>query len=311
MGDTVHLRLAMVGLLLLARAPAARADLPIVVPPEDRDSHALVTLRPWRASLWLTHAGHPHDAATLGTLQVGAGPQLFRLPVRGGSLGWLARWSFRARFQWARTDQDRDWYVGPLTFAMQRPWTFNLGGIVTLAHLQGGVESTLSTPWLHTGDRDLPLAVRAAHVADSELVESGWSLRPLTGHVRADLLACRSIHLEVGGGPELFRSTAELDRATAIGARWHAAAGFSLACVHRRREWLNDVTVALQWRGRMIAVRGDEGGGYADDVTIGLDLDLGDWAFAGFIGPHGDELGTETWKAGVRLQLRSKRTKLP
>jgi hypothetical protein len=304
---SVAIRMLPPALLVAALAANARADLPIVVPPEDTDSQALATLRPWRISLWTTRiVGAPDTQHTMFTVQAGSGPHLGKLPVRGGSFGWLARWSLRTRLTLMRSDGN-EWLAGPLTLAGQRFWSFNLAGAIPLVVLQSGIESAISTPWLRLGDASLPPGVRATHAADSELVETGWSARPLGVHLRADLLACRSIHAEVGVAAELFKSTAELQRATAVAARWHAATGFSLACVHRRNRLINDVTVSVQWRARMIAWRGDEGSGYADGWTFGIDLDRGSWALALFAAPPIEAFGVNVWKAGIRLQLRSAR----
>jgi hypothetical protein len=265
-----------------------------VVPPDDTRTHAVVSRRSVALSLWATRLGGDTSASWL---QLGLGPSRWKLPFRGASMGELDRWSGRARIGLVVPD-GRGTSFAPLTLGAQRISVYDTLSAAPLIHLQTGIELAISTPWLSDRRLDPGETGAAVHSADTELVDNGWSLRPLSWHVRADALACRSIYVEVGVGPELFRSTAHPERGADYGLRWHTGGGVSLACPALTRRFLDDLTVVVQYSARALLYNRDDGAAYADRLLFALQLQRGRWALAALTSVDARILG-------IRIQVEA------
>lgn len=259
-------------------APATADDVmsvsepPVVVPADDTHTHARVSRTKVRLGItlaWLGRYGAARSAPVLTWFDVGFGPILDEIPLREASLGSLAHWSWRLRFGVA-AGRDEDAQLAPITVAARRYRVLDLFDRAPLLHAQHGVEIAIATPWIADPDAVPTAALAALYGPDGELADNGWSLRPADWHARADLLICRSWHGEIGAGPELFRSTADDDRALDVGVRWHFSLGVGLACARRRDRFVNDVTVAVQYRARAVLYNRTDGGSYRDTVALSL-----------------------------------------
>lgn len=303
----MSLRLAALGLSLIALHRGARADVPVVLAPEDTETDAPAGESIVRLSAWRSHTFDRTPArANLGFLgfQVGwsmAGVKAKALGrFRGVGPGEIDHWAVRLRGGIALPSERAAW-VAPLTVALRRFTPIDVLANAPLLHAQAGVEVAVSAPSLDGPDHPGPV-VRDAFGSESELVERGWSVRPFSPHLRVDVLACRSLLVEVGLEPELFRSIAEPDRALAYGLRWHAVAGASLACNHLRREGLNDVTVAVEYRARAVLHRGDEDPGYEGLWTVGVAYHPGPYTIGAFTRLGGFTSDAATATIGINLR---------
>jgi hypothetical protein len=267
-----------IGAAMLGAAGPAIADPALVMPADDTRTHAIASRR-WFAA-WASWARLRKDDTNATWFQVGLGPSRWKLPFRGARVGEKERWTLRGRFGFI-TDGDADTTWGPLTLAAQRITVHEILAVPPMIHVQSGIEIAVSTPWL--SDRRLdPAALGAtAYSADTELAGNGWSLRPATVHARFDVLVCRSLHAEVGAGPEVFRSTLDPARGIDIGVRWRFSVGFSLACPARPTP-LADITVSLQYNARALLYNRAADPTYDDALQFALQWQLDAVAIAAF-----------------------------
>lgn len=191
------------------------------------------------------------DIADAYSLQIAAGPKRFSHGVDymlGDVLGWLDKYSWRAR--WTHVQMhDGPAREGPLVIAAQRffqPETLN---IETLIHLHVGLEATIATPWLDDRRVMPPAAFRKLYAVETELSHNGYSIQPLGGYLRADLLLCRNLFAELGISPEAFIPT-EHEATNEYGVRWHAAVGFNLACSSDPDSGWRPLAISFEVKGR-------------------------------------------------------------
>jgi hypothetical protein len=161
------------------------------------------------------------------------------------------------------------WTGGPLTLAIQRYAPIGPVAMAPLAHAHTGIELAVSTPWLADRLAVPPRPVQVVDAVDTELAGNGWSLRPLSGYLRVDFLACRTVYFETGGAPELFVPTAG---PTEYDARYHVAFGWSFGCAHRVTVWRPKLVV--EYRGRIRLHAADEPVAYHDSIGVGAQLDV-------------------------------------
>jgi hypothetical protein len=278
-------------LTLVMTAPAA-GEPAIVVPADDTRTHAVASRRLLSSAIW--YANLPEDANALW-YQLGVGPVSWKLPFRGSSMGELDRWTLRARFG-VVANRDDKLHWAPLTFAAQRISVHDTLSVLPLIHVQTGIEVAFSTPWVSGKTLDPRMLGADVYSADTELARNGWSIRPAEWHVRADALMCRSIHVEAGLGPELFRSTEEPDRGLDFGLRWRASLGMSLACPARTSWFITHVTASVQYRARALLYNRDAPSAYDDRLAFALQYQYGPLSVAGFITPD-----AKLW--GVRVEV--------
>jgi len=162
------------------------------------------------------------------------------------------------------------WEQGPLTVGVQRYFRIDHVSFLPLAYAHFGVETVVSTPWLSGRHVTPPTAVHIVDAVDTELAQNGWSLRPVSGYVRADFLACRSFFGEAGVAPELFIPTSG---ANEYDARIHAAIGWSFGC--ESRVVRSPPKFSLEYRVRLRMYAGDSGVAYHDSLGFGLQFDGG------------------------------------
>jgi hypothetical protein len=163
-----------------------------------------------------------------------------------------------------------DWLMGPLTVGLQRYFAVDAVVLTTAADAHIGIEAAFSTPWL-SGRHTLPPApVRIGHGVDTELTQSGWSLRPVSAYFRGDFLACRSFFLDVGAAPEWFAPTTG---ANEFDLRFHVATGWSFGCTAKADGYYPKFTA--EYRGRTRLHADDAPVGYWDSVGAGLQFDMG------------------------------------
>lgn len=285
-------RIALIALLALTIALASsqrvgHAGPPVVVPADDTRTHAIASRRSLAVSAW--YARLPDSNASW--LQVGAGPSRWKLPFRGASMGELDRWTLRGRFGFLVPD-DGDAAWAPLTLAAQRFSVYDTLSTLPLIHLQSGLELAISTPWLSGRDLDPGSLGASVYTADTELARNGWSVRPASWHARADLLLCRSMHLEAGAGPEVFRSTraADRERGVDLGLRWRFSVGLSFACPDRSTP-LADVTASMQYSARALLYNREAASTYDDRMQFALQYQPSRVAVAVFTTPDARLLG--------------------
>ena len=184
---------------------------------------------------------------------------------------------------------------GPLTFAVQHYFPLDHLSFAPLAAVHFGLESAVATPWISGRFLTPPIAVRVLDGVDSELEQSGWSLRPVAGYLRADFLACRSIYVELGGAPEVFipgTGPTEYD------ARFHVATGWSFTCPHRMVPYRPKVS--LEYRGRVGLPTSEQAISYRGSLGGALQVDVDSYAvqlFASFDPGHADYQ-----MVGIRIQ---------
>ncbi|HEX3476943.1 MAG TPA: hypothetical protein VHT91_18090 [Kofleriaceae bacterium] len=190
------------------------------------------------------------------------------------------------------------WDQGPLTVGMQRYFPIDHVAFLPLAYAHFGVETVVSTPWLSGRHVIPPTAVRIVDAVDTELAQNGWSLRPVSGYVRADFLACRSFFGELGAAPELFVPASGPDE---YDARFHVAFGWSFGCVDRivpRRPKLS-----VEYRGRVRLHADDLPIRYRDSLGVGLQVDFGPLVVQILASTDLVEQPLSYGMLGVRLQL--------
>lgn len=245
----------MASLAIVPRAKAEPAIPPVepVVAVDDTRTHAPVLFEGYQLGATYRYLFHGANS-DLVTAQVGIGPAAFDEIHTQAVLGWMRNYSFRVRATATDVFEQRRW--GPLTLAITRYLPVEPLAIAPLLYLHLGIETAVSTPWA-SGRHDLPPdAIGTAMNIDTELASNGWSLRPASAYVRADLLLCRSIAMEVGAGPEAFVPTVPNAR-TEYDVRFHALFGISFACVHERDSWWKNLDAVIEYRGRAKLYSGD------------------------------------------------------
>ncbi len=291
---------------VLGFSSIASADLPIVVPAEDTGTQALASRRIVNIAIWSEWLHAYEDIAERNLLaqwfQLSAGPIRATLPLRGATLGPLDHWMGRIRGGMVYGG-DRGWVAAPLTFAVQRLSDYEILALAPVAHVQSGIEIALSTPWLSNRKSDPGPSFAALHGPDSELAGNGFSLRPLSWHIRVDIPACRSYHFEAGLGSEVFRSTEDSSLPLDIGLRWHASLGLSPACAHQRNVFFNDLTMAFQYRGRAIVYREPLAPTSNHNLSLILQYQANSVAFAIYGGADPASIA-DYLMMGFRMQIR-------
>jgi hypothetical protein len=177
---------------------------------------------------------------------------------------------YQLRFRSATFRGPDGWDQGPLTLGVQRYFPIDHVAFLPLAYAHFGVETVVSTPWLSGRHVIPPTAVRIVDAVDTELAQNGWSLRPVSGYVRADFLACRALFGELGAAPELFVPVSGPDE---YDARLHVALGWSFGCIDRVAPRRPKLTVEYRVRLRLHA--GDMPILYRDSLGVGLQFDFG------------------------------------
>lgn len=283
------IRAVIAAAVVAAPAGSTAAETPIVVPIEDVRTHAVVARWAVHLTTWTERINDQtaeNSDATATWFQVGLGPRRFPGPfeVRG-----LDRWSARLRFGGIVHDATDKLSIGPVTTAVQRIDSHDTLSILPMIHLQTGVEIAIATPWLADRGEAPGLAMATVHGPDAELARHGWSIRPATAHIRADLLLCRSWFVELALGSEVFRPTDDRTSGVEWGLRWHAAAGLGLGCNHHANRWNNALALVFQYRARAMLYSRDADESYADTISTALEWNPGRVALALF--------GAIPWKA--------------
>jgi hypothetical protein len=291
--------------LLSARAPAAHADtqgdtIPQAAPVlavDDTRAHG-PSARNWLdGELDALILSGIHDDSVLAlTEQLSLGAPTFRDRDVHDILRLFENYQLRIRSTTFRGPDG--WDQGPLTLGMQRYFPIDHISFLPLAYAHFGVETVVSTPWL-SGRRVIPpTAVRIVDAVDTELAQNGWSLRPVSGYIRADFLACRSFFADLGAAPELFVPASGPNE---YEARFHVAFGWSFGCVDRvvpRRPKLS-----VEYRGRVRLHVNDLPIWYRDSLGIGLQVDFGPLVAQVLASTDLIEQPLSYGMLGVRLQL--------
>jgi hypothetical protein len=263
---------ALLAVSLLNMIPALAQTPAVVSPPDSRRTYARITREWGEVAVWaerLDDRTAADEDATAYWAQLGVGPVRYQLPLRGATLGWLARWAYRARFGVIHPDGG-EYIAGPLTVAAMRFTPHDSFDVERMLHLESGLEIALSTPWLEDPDGLPPSSVRELHGPDAEVADVGWSLRPATLHGRIDLLSCRSWHVELGAGPEIFRSTIDEARPLDYGLRWHIVGGVVPICPRSYFTFLRQVTISVQHRARAMLYNAERDPFYAGTNAFGI-----------------------------------------
>lgn len=246
---------------------------PAISPPEpvvaidDVRSHAPILQENYQLGATYRYLFHGGENRDLATVQAALGPIAFEEPHLRTLLSWIRHNSVRVRATAVGVLDDRQ--VGPLTFAFRHYVVVDALDIAPLLHVHLGVETAVSTPWLSSRLAVPGDAIRTAMAVDTELASNGWSLRPMSVYVRADLLLCRSIYLEAGVAPEAFVPTLA-GAQTEIGMRFHAGFGASFACVHDRDSWTKNLGAVVEYRGRTRLYSGDAGPDLFGNISLEL-----------------------------------------
>jgi hypothetical protein len=165
---------------------------------------------------------------------------------------------------------ERDAQQGPLTAAVQRYFPVDPVAISPLVFAHVGLEAAASTPWLSGRNAVPPSTVAIVNAVDTELADNGWSLRPISGYLRGDFLACGSRYVEVGATPEMFVPTVGPNQ---YDLRFRVAGGWSWGCGNTATGFRPKLS--LEYRGRVRLHADDEPVAYWDSIGIGLQFDLG------------------------------------
>ncbi|HEX8110918.1 MAG TPA: hypothetical protein VF516_24465 [Kofleriaceae bacterium] len=198
------------------------------------------------------------------------------------------------------------WDQGPLTLGFQRYFPIDHVSFLPLAYAHFGVEAVVSTPWLSGRHVVPPTAVRIADAVETELAQNGWSLRPLSGYVRADFLACRSFFGEAGAAPELFVPSGG---STEYDARFHVALGWSFGCEHRLVD--HRPKFSVEYRVRLRLYQGDAGVSYSDSLGLGLQFDCGALVMQVLASTNLSEQPLSYGILGLRVQLGPRKSSPP
>jgi hypothetical protein len=293
--------LVSAGVLVAASAPlhadpAIRLPEPVVAI-DDLRTHAPVLYERYQVGATYRYVLEG-DNADLTALQIGLGPMKHKRSQLRQTLSWMHDYALRLRFTAIDLAGD-DRRFGPITVGLQRYARVAPVAIAPLLHLHYGVEVAVSSPWA-SGREELPdPALAAAMGVETELASNGWSLRPATAYVRADLLMCRSIAVELGAGPEAFVTTIP-NLENEYGVRFRGLLGFSLGPCHKRNSWRKNIDVVIQYRGRARL--------YSDDAApdifneLGLELQRRGWLNLGLFGTT-DFGSSDGFTFGARLQL--------
>jgi len=240
----------------------ARADgvRQVLISPDDRGTDAVLA-RYWvRASLGATQVTMPDASTSLYSFQAFIGPR-HDSPIDAAS--------FRVRMV-TTSLFDADRMAGPLTLAMQRYFPIEPLFVAPLLALHLGVEGAIATPWL-SGQRLPPPLALAQMGLDTELASNGWDFRP-SGWVRLDFLACRSMYLELGGGPELL---APVQGPNLVAFRYRVAAGFDVGCDRRDSNQFWRPGFIVEYRGRGVVRDGPVDPYYDGMLSGGVQLVMG------------------------------------
>lgn len=293
--------------LVAACAAHAAARPRVVIPVEDVRSQGLLSHHAVEMSVATSFDLAPDGDRRLHTVQVGVGPFTFG-GMAAQVFGPLSGLGVRIRFTAVEPEDDQVVF-GPMTAAVRKSFPVRVLDFAPLAHVQTGLEFAVATPWLEERMHVPAKSFASLHGADAELSSSGWSLRPLDGHLRVDLLACRSLHVEVGAGPEVF--VPELEGETEYGLRYHGSLGVGLACADRPDTGvLASMVTSIQYRARAIVERGTLAPTYRDEIGVALQIALGgrlNLTFFGSADPY--KRMDDHLTLGVRLQLGIKETR--
>nr|HEX4316759.1 hypothetical protein [Kofleriaceae bacterium] len=214
----------------------------------------------------------------------------------GAALGGTASYEGHVRFTSFSDRDDSKSFVGPMTFVFQHYIPIQHVTLAPLADAHLGVEFAASTPWLSGRNIAIPTTVREVDSTATELARDGWSVRPVTGYLRGDFLVCRSVHVEIGAGPEVFspaQGTNEYD------LRTYVAAGASLGCSNAATDYLPKLEVEYRQRHRLYA----DNTGYAlfQNLGVALQEDVGPFIFELFAAA--DPSAQQYRQLGIRVQV--------
>lgn len=289
----------------MLRAPAAHADpqgdaIPQATPVlavDDTRAHG-PSARNWLdGELDTQILSGAHDDSVLAlTEQLSLGAPTFRDRDVHDILRLFEPYQLRIRSTTFRGPDG--WDQGPLTVGMQRYFPIDHVAFLPLAYAHFGVETVVSTPWLSGRHVIPPTAVRIVDAVDTELAQNGWSLRPVSGYVRADFLACRSFFAELGAAPELFVPASGPDE---YDARFHGAFGWSFGCANRVAS--HRPKLSVEYRGRVRLHAGDLPIRYRDSLGVGLQFDCGPLVVQFLASTDLIEQPLSYGMLGVRLQL--------
>jgi hypothetical protein len=256
-------------------------------------------LEPWGS---FGHIGGPAPGGTvdLYSWQMGLGPGT----DSDQPVPWPIDYSLRIRGAVIETTAGAS--VGPLTFGLQRLFSFDPLSVAPLLDVHAGIEVAVATPWLSGRTISPPSALQVMNAVDTELAGNGWSLRPAEVYLRADLLACRNLYLEAGVSPQVFLPT-EPGRTNEVDLGWRADFGLSFACKHRSDSFLHHLAAVLGVRGLGRLYAADEPPAHHATASVALQYDKGLVTLGGFlivdtVDPTSDWSSVER-TLGVRLQI--------
>jgi hypothetical protein len=275
--------------ILLQPLPAPQ---PILGVEDDRSEGPIARyyFEPWGEYSFVRDAS---SNAHLGAVQLALGPDR-------GDGAVLPSFSFRTRNVFVFDATDRGPEAGPMTFALQRAFLVDSLNIMPLINLHFGIDIAFSTPWL-SGRTVVPPAVLSAHAVDTWLAANGWSLRPLGGYVRADLLACRNTYLELAGIPEVFVPTG-VDAPAEYDLGFQADFGLGLACGGKADAFSHHLALLVEYRGRAWLEGSRFAGDYRQSLSLAAQLDAGPTVFEAFGTSYNADFGS-AWALGLRFQI--------
>jgi hypothetical protein len=251
----------------------------------------------WFDGAWLQS---PHFADTFAlAAQFTAGAPSFQQQNARELLSPYDVYQFRIRYN--AFQYKSDWLFGPMTFAVQRYFSIAPLAIKPLVFAHFGVEFAVSSPWFSDRFETPPPGIRVLDATDTELVDSGWSVRPLSGYFRADFLACRSAYAELGGSPELF---APSSGGMEYNVRLHVAGGWSFGCANKISRYHPKLTVEYRDRFRLSSTT--QPLDYEQVAGIGLQSDVFGFAAQAYFTVNPVHMSYQTY--GIRLQWGAKRS---
>jgi hypothetical protein len=253
-------------------------------------------------------ARHTAEAAELATYQIALGPFGVTHDPRSVAsvFSWLDDYSVRVRF--VHVFPSTGSVLGPLTVAVQRYFVAEPLAILPLIHLHAGLEAAVATPWLEDRHAIPPHAVQVVEGVDTELAESGYSIRPLGGYFRADAFACRNLYVAGGVAPELFVPADEMEPSQ-VALRWNVALGLSPVCSSYRESGWQPLAVAVEYRGRGRLYASGQPPDYHDQLAAVVQYDvIGQLAFSLYyaIDPGASWLRNGAFGARVQLGIEGR-----
>jgi len=252
---------------------------------DDRGTDGVLARYSFRASIGATRVTVPDASAGLYSFQAFVGPMHDTA---------MAATAFRVRLG-AASASDTNFRAGPLTVAMQRYFPVEPFFSAPLLGLHFGLEGAVASPWL-SGQRQAVPAALAAMGVDTELAGNGWDFRP-SGWVRLDFLACRSVYVEAGGGPELC---VPAGAPNLVALRYRAAVGFDIGCDHGDHDQITRPGFIFEYRARGVVHDGPADPFYDDLLSGTVQWVLGPITLGATYGFQTGSL--DRYLLGLRLQ---------